>query len=343
MRDIRLDRLRTIAVFGIVMIHAFYRTGYFEIVPELSVGWLGGMAAYTMAFPMTNVFVIISSYFLIDGTFQWKRVRELLLPTATFSLVLYLLTAALGAAGFSPVELLECVLSPLVNQYWFVSAYIILYILSPYLNRALGALKRQELKRLCLILLVVFCILPTFLIFEPVQSLFDAKNGKGILWFVTIYVMTFYLKRYGDHFLKIKNYVLYLTGVGSAVLLIGSHVVLKWLSTMLGMESDGAARLYFDSSAFVALISFILFILTLKQKKTAGGKFWSRLAQASLTVYLIHEPPAVKQILWYAVRERIEQSPSLAFLIVVCAGTAVCVVCLAADGLYRKLQRKVIK
>lgn len=342
MRDIRLDRLRTIAIFGIVMIHAFFRTGYFEIVPELSAGWLGGMAVYTLVFPMTNVFVIISSYFLIDGTFRWKKTGELLIKTAVVSLILYLLTVVLGAADLSPMELLECVLSPLVNQYWFISAYIILYILSPYLNKALNALTRRELKCLCLILVLVFSILPTVLIFEPVQSLFDAKNGKGILWFVTIYVLTFYLKRYGSKLLKIKNHVLYLAALGSVLLLIGSNVVLKWVSNLFGMGGDGAARLYFDSSAFVALISFILFILTLKQKQTSKGKFWSGLAQGSLAVYLIHEQPAVKQALWSAVRERMERNPALAFPIVICAGAAVCAVCLAVDGFCRKLRKRVV-
>lgn len=343
MRDIRLDRLRTLAIFGIVMIHAFYRSGYFEVVPELSAGWLGGMAVYTLAFPMTNVFVIISSYFLIDGTFRWKKVRGLLIKTAAFSLALYLLAVAIGAAALSPMELLECGLSGLVNQYWFVSAYIILYLLSPYLNRGLAALTQQELKHLCLILGAVFSVLPTVLVFEPVQSLFDAKNGKGILWFVTIYVLTFYLKRHGENFMKIKKRVLYLTIAGAAALLVVSNVVLKRISIVLGMGGDGAARLYFDSSALVALISFAVFLLMLQQKNPNRSRLWPRLARASLTVYLIHEQPTVKQLLWAAVRGRMEREPSLAFPIVICAGAAVCLVCLAADWICRKFQRKVVK
>ena len=195
-RDLRLDLLKAVAMFGIVLIHAIYSTGLYGMEDAAQLDQFLVMVLFTVFFPMTNVFVLVSGLFLSEGRFRWKKVRTLSVLTIGYSVGLYALLSFFGTVDFSVGELLECILSPINNQYWFITSYLGLYVLSPYLNKALDSLSEQELKRLCLLFFVGFSLIPSVVVFEPAQDFFDPRSGKSLVWFVVLYCFVFFFKKY---------------------------------------------------------------------------------------------------------------------------------------------------
>ncbi len=302
MRDQRFDCLKLLSMFGIVTIHGIYRSGILEQCDRFSLEWFAISVIYTFFFAMTNVFVLTSAHFMHNKSIRMDKVWNIVLLTTGYSCLIYILLVCIGSVDFSIITFVSCMLSVFTNQYWFIGAYLILYLLTPYINKLLAQLTEQELRKLCFVLFFTMSIIPTFLIFLPVSTLFDADAGKGIIWFVSMYCISFYIKQYATVWIeKVKCWKVWMFLVGNVCALVFSRIVLFYVSNFLGMAGDGETRLYFDSSCFVFAISVSIYILTLKRKPIHLGKnnAWiGSLAGTTLGIYLIHEQPQLKTILW---------------------------------------------
>lgn len=79
---------------------------------------------------------------------------------------------------------------------WYATAYFILYIFSPYINRGLKALQKKEYARLIFTFLIIYCIWPTVIgIFNNSTENFLYYNR--CLWIVIMYCIAGYIKIYG--------------------------------------------------------------------------------------------------------------------------------------------------
>ena len=200
-RNVVWDKLKVIAILGIVMIHMIYHCNIFENVERHSFTYIVIEVLYTLGFSMTNIFVIISSHLLIDryteyeGKFNLKKLIKLAVNTSLISTIIYCLLLLFGVINFSIFELLNCLLSVFVNQYWFIGTYILLYLLAPFLTKSLDRLSKTELEHLTFVLIFFFSILPTIMIFVPAQNLYDPYNGKSVVWFVILFITVFYIKK----------------------------------------------------------------------------------------------------------------------------------------------------
>lgn len=134
MRDSNMELLRLVAMFLVLVVHANFRAlpvpGMTHVHNNPSSAFLMFM---TEAFSIyaVDLFVLLSGWYGIR--FKAKRLGELLFQVLFFGLF------AIGVCAlFAPEELKHDVLSRLfmlgVNDYWFVKAYVALYLLSPVLN-----------------------------------------------------------------------------------------------------------------------------------------------------------------------------------------------------------------
>ena len=133
-RDSNMELLRLVAMFLVLVVHANFRAlpvpGMTHVNNNPSSAFLMFM---TEAFSIyaVNLFVLLSGWYGIR--FKAKRLGELIFQVLFFGLF------AIGVCAiFAPEELQTDVLSRLFilgqNDYWFVKAYIALYLLSPVLN-----------------------------------------------------------------------------------------------------------------------------------------------------------------------------------------------------------------
>lgn len=126
-------------------------------------------------------FILLSGYFGIR--FDLKKLIGLDLMVIFFTV---LGTVALG--DFGSKDLIKSCIPVLSRRYWFITCYFVLCILAPFLNQVAERLEREHFRRLLLLLLLVFSLIPTLTTYDVMQ---DA--GKGLAHFVMIYLLGRYL------------------------------------------------------------------------------------------------------------------------------------------------------
>lgn len=194
-RKSNLELLRILAMGFIILIHLVSA----EDMTFLGLTGQNGNAIGGMIIGVCNVGV--SCFCLISGYFGIKFSMKKLFKMEMMMIMLSLLeTAALcyvfpqEMQGATLLEQLAKSLFPFVSRkYWFYSCYVCLFIFSGFIEKLISALNKQELKRLVLLLLLVFSVFPTMFYFEIMQ---DA--GKGLMQMIMLYLVGRYIRLYMD-------------------------------------------------------------------------------------------------------------------------------------------------
>ena len=106
---------------------------------------IGVTAVFLEAFCLVavNVYVLISGYFLSEAQFAWRRVMTVICQTLFYTI---LIPPALALCGILPLSeltdvyrLQKGVFPVQSGHYWFVSAYVVMCLLSPFLNEGINA------------------------------------------------------------------------------------------------------------------------------------------------------------------------------------------------------------
>nr|WP_270457405.1 acyltransferase family protein [Lactobacillus gasseri] len=106
----------------------------------------------------------------------------------------------------NPKDALKSFLPVLTGNYWYVSAYIGMYILVPYMNLVIEHLNKKDFQKLLIISFVMFSLLPY------VKNITVITNNNSVINLVYIYFIGGYLRKYNDDFSKdkMKHYILFL-------------------------------------------------------------------------------------------------------------------------------------
>lgn len=83
-----------------------------------------------------NCFVLISGYFSINSKrVNYDRIIKIWLQTVFYSFIIYLLLSTLGIIPLEFTTIIKSLLPILTRQYWFITAYIPLMLMSPYISK----------------------------------------------------------------------------------------------------------------------------------------------------------------------------------------------------------------
>lgn len=291
-RMANIEALRLVAMMMVVSLHYLGKGGLLgKLDGPLSgkdhTAWL--LESFSIV--AVNVYVLISGYFLVETKFRIKRVITLVLQILFYSClipVILILTGQLSFGELTLYDIWQCIFPVQMKQYWFMSAYVLLFLLTPLLNAAVHAVKKEQLLGVIALLLCVESFGKTVI---PARLALD-NEGYDALWFMTVYLIAAYIRLYGIPFLEKKNravvcYVLSCLGIYGLIMLI------RGLCLVTGrfedfMTSPVAYNHLLTIWAAVAL--FYAFRNWEFGKKESGlSDFVCRIAPYSLGVYLLHE------------------------------------------------------
>lgn len=197
-----------------------------------------------------------------------------------------MLLVFIGVEKLNLFNLVKSFFPIITKQYWFVTVYIVLMMLSPYLNVLLNDITKIELKRLLIIFTILFIIIPTFTSFdfygnELIQSIYFYLIGGCI--------------RMGM-FEKIdKNR--YMIFVFSTLILIFSTIGLSILGNYIHGFLKHVTYFYHRNSIFVLLFCIALFLIYVR-KKECSNKVINYVASNVFAVYLIGDNNYLRSIIW---------------------------------------------
>ncbi len=196
-RMANIELLRILAMFMVTMLHYLDKGG---LLPDLT-GQLdaNGYVAWTLellSIVAVDVYMLISGFFLVETGFKTKRLVELLCQVLFYSLLVPLALVACGVLVPSEItiyQILYYVLPVQMVHYWFITAYVTMYLFSPILRIAVKGMKKEQLRLVILFLLLFLSVSKSVV---PMQLTMDNLGYDG-LWFIFVYLVAAYLRLYG--------------------------------------------------------------------------------------------------------------------------------------------------
>lgn len=185
-RQSHIEVLRIVAILLIVAMHAIgcvlTTTNEWNRLGLTAVNAIGNMGV--------TVFMLISGYFGIR--FRWSKLLTLWLIAVFYSFVETTADWWLGATPSA--SMLYSVLTPVTSRrWWFLTCYVVIFCLSPVLNKLVEVLSRRQMHFFLGVLIFFFILSPTLLL-HPLTG--DAE-GKGLANLLTAYLVGRYIARYG--------------------------------------------------------------------------------------------------------------------------------------------------
>lgn len=338
-REYNLDLLRIVSMFLIVLQHALYFGGMYDIGYSM-----GGVNILSVCFTFfqsicvisTNTYVLISGYFLINERFRLSKLFKIVCEVLFYSwVILILFIYKNGLVGMDIKTLLPSVLPITYIGYWFVSAYIIMYCLMPVLNLLINRINRKQHFGIICILVCVFSVLTTLLPFSQIMGV--GRWGQSVVWFVVLYIIGAFLKKYVN---KYKYRKLSWKVLCSSILFMNFWwIITTGLADKMGFDILNNLRLQFLLKWYFSYDTIPVLFASISLFQLYRGFSISNVCVVRIVrnttplvfaVYLIHNNSILKDFVWQSLRNSDIQYTLLP-LVVIGYSIAVFFICIAID------------
>ena len=284
-----------------------------------------------------NVFIMISGYFMCESrkTDFWKCI-QLLFQTVLFSAILKI---AGCVVHHNPLSL-SLVLSTLVPKNYFVILYCCVYIVAPYINLLMKRLNMQALKRMVIILMLLFSVYPTLIdalsnvtgkdtTSMSTIGMYGSQWGYTIINFMLMYILGAYL-RISDSGIK---------GWGKGKLVSGiitcTACLVVWNQTIDSNSSFFATSSWEYCNPIVVFEAILMLELFLRFK-IGSRKYINSLAKASFTTFLLHGA----FLRYLRIEKYAVQAPLVMLLHVLISAIGIYIICYAVHLVYDMITRR---
>ena len=292
MRASNIELLRIISMILIIM-HHFSVHGCFPFTPDLTfnkvflqVFGLGGKAGVV-------AFVMITGYFMVSSSFKLHKFVKLVGQIWFYSIAMFGVAMGLGLDTVTSRNMMLALL-PIGAMSWFGQNFLVLYLLTPIINRVLRWLQRKYYVMLLVVSTVIWFLIPTALNLWP-NVPHTTFGFKHIFSFVIFYSMGAYIKLYGSHITK-KIGIIFST-IGLVGAFLGDILVDVLAMTNLVYMKQIFYFTQNDYGFFQLLLGIGLFIIFLKAKITYHP--WiNAVASTTFGIYLLHDNKLFLHYMW---------------------------------------------
>lgn len=282
-RDSNFELLRILCMIMIIMQHfAFW--GEFDIEGEITGNTIVLQSIVNAGKIGVNCFVMITGYYGAVSTFRASKITKLIAQVwfYTWGISAILFTTGIGIRS---VENVQKTIFPICSgTFWFVTIYLIMYILSPYLNEMIQNIEQQKFKTLLIFLFIIWSVFPSF-----VKPGWEYTNTG---WFIFMYLLGAYLRKYPTVWCGCTK--------KASLVFVSMYVVLMCLTYVwdkrVGMVVYHQA-LAQKHTIPIVICSVALFV-AFKNINIGHRKVINSIAASTFGVYLIHENPVLNDLLW---------------------------------------------
>ena len=221
-------------------------------------------------------------------------ILNLITHTLFFSIGCFAVSQLLPPTDSFGISRILNVLTPsLSGEWWFVSCYFQLYLLMPLLNAAISKMDKKAYSISLVLLLVITSVMPCIGIWKSAQW----TTGNDTLWFITLYLISAYIKKFNISFKSSKSLIVYI--IAGAGMVLSRLVIGTVTSTVFGsVKAENIMYTYNSVLTVIASIALFMFMkdITLKGKTTI--KIVAFLSKYSFGVYLWHANPNISKYLF---------------------------------------------
>ncbi len=296
-RMANIELLRILAMMMVVMLH-FLSKG--NVLPKLTSSMdANGVLAWvleSLSIVAVNVYMIISGYFLVQSKFHFHRLIELILQVLFYSLLVPICLISLGILSLQDIttyQILHYIFPTQMLHYWFVTAYVLMYLFSPVLGTAVKSMSQKQLQVTLALLLVVLSVSKSIL---PVKLEMD-NLGYDAIWFMCVYLIAAYIRLYGIAFFKnggISAITYFMGCIGMFGIAFLIRVV--YLKTGALEYFIGASYGYNHVLNLLAAVALFYAFYYMKIPEGRVANLICKISKHTFGVYLLHEQIEVRYL-----------------------------------------------
>lgn len=222
------------------------------------------------------LFMIVSGYFGIK--LRADKLFKLWFAVVTCGLLCLFANHYFMGAALSPMSVFACATPFSHGKYWFITAYLVIYIFSPYINQVPKRLGQRQFGVLLLVMILVFSLIPTLCLAHPMGG------SRNVINMLLLYYIGRYIRLYVNENLRTS----YLSLVAAGAFLLPFCISL--IATYLTKGSSGVGIYFADnSSPFTIALAVAVFLLF--RKLHFQSTYINYAATGVLSVYLLEEFP----------------------------------------------------
>lgn len=271
-RQSNFELLRIFATFLIILEHYTAFINYNDSgllinrVLYIMLGVWGGVGV--------DIFIVISCWFLSseNAHFSLAKLYDLCKVVILYSLIWYFGLVLKGDYEFSVKWLIKMFLTPFIGSYWFITAFILFYMLCPIMNILVNKISNEQLRKVFLVLTIVFL---------GHHNVFGGETPLlGIIsTFCYIYFFISYLRRCPGNI--IERYCGKFT-VLLYILIVTSVFLLKEIG-----KNNYVTHFIDRSTVFIILLAVSIFYLF--KRLDLKNQFINLMAGSVFAVYIMHQ------------------------------------------------------
>ena len=275
MRDSNIELLRIVSMILVMVVHADYVSFGPPTQTDISNSFLYSFSRSVIeaiSAICVNVFVLISGWFGIR--YKTERLFGLLFQVLFISILIYCVLIICGLVDVLNIKELVGVFLMKNSAYWFVRAYLVLYIFAPVLNSFVEKCDKNTIGYFLL----------GFFIVQSIYGVYDSDSwfsgGYSALSFMGIYILARYLKLYSSYFVKIDKVMAF-----SLFTLLSVIISLLSLASTYYFGMDGTL-LYLYSSPLLIINSILFFLFF--TKLSFKSVIINNISLSCFAIYLVH-------------------------------------------------------
>lgn len=286
-RDSNIELLRIVLMLMIIGYHLIVHgaqmggpIGDHEIDNESSVAYVFLKSFLVIA---VNCFVFISGFYRIR--FKVKTLLSLFFQAIFYALAINLAADMLSLEYISLKAYIKAAFSVFAGTWWFLTAYMGLYLLSPLLNNAIDTFTKHQF--LFILVSITFINSVSGFVFSA-GPIVGTNGGYSLISFIHIYLIAQYFSRY----VNLDK----LTKYSPAVYVFSSLTVfLLAFFSITQLSQTGVVKIYAYNNPLVMLaaISFFFFFKNLRFR----SGFINSISPYVLGVYLFHDHQITRKYL----------------------------------------------
>lgn len=282
-RNSSIELLKLIAMIMIVISHSLPRYGAYESYIDFSAARMGfsNLILYVFYYfgQIGNaIFIVCSSWFLLESNkTKLEKIRYIYADTFLFS-ILWLVIVVLLGFNVSAKLLVKSLLPVLCKNNWFISCYIIFYLLHPLLNFCIKRINQRQHLSVVLFGGGIYSVLATLWS--------DTYYYTYVVGFILLYLIVAYIKLYAKEFSDSAKYNRYVLIAASCVLVMLISFT-QFLGTRLEFFSNQMLKWNCFNNPLIILIAVAL--LNLFKAKNFFHRGINEVMSVSLLIYIIHE------------------------------------------------------
>ena len=287
-RNSNYELMRIISMFLIVLYHTIHH----GVTIDLAVNPYAKLILEVLRMITVvhvNSFILVTGYFQCNSRFRLSKILELILLSTFYKLIIIFTFNHFDLIEFSSYQLIRELFPLDLVHNWYFKYYLILYFLSPFINKAINNLNKRSYRNLIILLMIFFSIIPML-----TNSVGLENHGYTLYQFFFMYVLGAYFRKYPFE-IKISKFVYRLT----LLLIFGLCVFINFClfkeslkhiipGTLVG-ELAIAYQLYFlyYSNIIIVIQSIVYFLLF--GTFSFSNKIVNHISKMMFGVYLIHD------------------------------------------------------